>query len=77
MKNIITAIILSMSLIAAPAMADDVKTKEVKVCYHPIPLAVGVVVGVLTGGLGGLVVGAVLGEGTARVVENGSLKCEK
>jgi hypothetical protein len=77
MKKLLTTLIIASSLITAPSYAGDVKTKDVKLCYHPIPLTVGIVVGALTGGVGGLVVGALLGEGTARVVENGSLKCEE
>jgi len=76
MKKMFTMLIVAASLASAPSYADDVKTKDIKVCYHPIPLTVGIVVGVLTGGIGGLVVGGLVGEGAARVVENGSLKCE-
>ena len=67
---------LALSLFSSPLLADDVKSNEIHVCYHPIPLTVGIVVGALTGGLGGLILGAVVGEGSARLVNNGSLKCE-
>jgi hypothetical protein len=76
MKKIFTMLIVSASLVSATAYADEVKTRDIKVCYHPIPLTVGIVVGVLTGGVGGLVIGGLVAEGTARVVENGSLECE-